>query len=249
MTRLLISLLFAVQTIALGATLTWTAPTTRTDGTPLQLSEIGSYDLFMDNSLLFENISASATSAIVTGFTGVHTFTMRTTDTGGLISPLSAPLTADFGIPPQTPSGLVICEDPTPEPEPTPTPVELSQGKTTAASSYRDSLYPRLAVDDNASTRWGSNYSDPQWIRVDLGAVRSISRVTLLWEAAYAKAYKIQVSSDLSTWTTVYSTTSGDGSTDDISFAPVAARYVRVYGTVRATSYGYSLWDFAVYGL
>ncbi|MEC0128895.1 hypothetical protein [Paenibacillus pabuli] len=33
-----------------------------------------------------------------------------------------------------------------------------------------------------------------------------------------------------------------------ITFNEVEARYVRMYGTVRATIYGYSLWEFEVYG-
>jgi hypothetical protein len=49
-------------------------------------------------------------------------------------------------------------------------------------------------------------------------------------------------------WTPIFSTTTGDGGIDSISFAPVSARYVRMYGTTRGTTYGYSLWEFEVYG-
>jgi hypothetical protein len=86
-------------------------------------------------------------------------------------------------------------------------------------------------------------YTDPQWISVDLGSVRTITRVRLNWEAAYAKAYQIQTSPDANTWTTVYSTTTGDGGIDDINLSG-SGRYVRVNGTQRAlTQYGYSLWE------
>ncbi len=34
---------------------------------------------------------------------------------------------------------------------------------------------------------------------------------------------------------------------EDLSFASTTARYVRMYGTQRATQYGYSLWEFEVY--
>ena len=40
----------------------------------------------------------------------------------------------------------------------------------------------------------------------------------------------------------------GDGGVDDVNFAPVQARYVRFVGGRPATQYGYSLWDFEVYG-
>jgi PKD repeat protein len=126
----------------------------------------------------------------------------------------------------------------------------LALGHPVAASSEEGSdVAPQLAVDGNGSTRWSSLYSDPQWIDVDLGAVYPIDHVVLSWEKAYGKAYDIQVSNDAATWTTVFSETNGNGGTDDITFAAVNARYVRVYGTQRGTQWGYSLWEFEVYGV
>jgi hypothetical protein len=103
------------------------------------------------------------------------------------------------------------------------------------------------AVDGSPTTRWGSAYSDPQWIAVDLGASRSINRVRLIWETAYGRAYQIQTSTDGSAWTTVLSTTSGDGGVDDLAVAG-SGRYVRVYATQRGTQWGCSLWELEVYG-
>ncbi|MFF1820790.1 glycosyl hydrolase family 8 [Kribbella sp. NPDC058245] len=126
----------------------------------------------------------------------------------------------------------------------------LSQGKPATASSVESSGFAAgLAVDGNAGTRWASvEGHDPEWIRVDLGATATISRVKLNWEAAYGKSYKIQTSADGSTgWTDVFSTTTGNGATDDLTLSG-SGRYVRVYGTARGTSYGYSLFDFEVYG-
>ncbi|MFD8525942.1 discoidin domain-containing protein [Streptosporangium canum] len=127
----------------------------------------------------------------------------------------------------------------------------LSQGKPAASSSKEGTSYSSgKAVDGNlTSTRWASlEGSDPQWIRVDLGAVSPISRVKLFWEAAYGEAYKIQVSADAATWTTVYSTSSGDGGEDDLTGLSGSGRYVRMYGTARGTEYGYSLYEFQVFG-
>ncbi|MFD2880510.1 discoidin domain-containing protein [Paenibacillus rhizoplanae] len=104
------------------------------------------------------------------------------------------------------------------------------------------------AVDGNPGTRWESDFSDPQWIQVDLGSAQTVGRVLLDWEGAYAKAYTIETSADGTNWTTVYMTTTGDGAADDISFTPVNARYVKVNGTQRGTQYGYSLWELEVYG-
>lgn len=103
------------------------------------------------------------------------------------------------------------------------------------------------AVDGNGTTRWASAFADPQWIYVDLGASKTISRVLLTWEAAYASAFQIQTSNDAATWTTIQTVTGNSALTNDLSVSG-SGRYVRVYGTARATVYGYSLWEFSVYG-
>src|SRR5260370_15055799 len=74
-----------------------------------------------------------------------------------------------------------------------------------------------------------------------------ICQVPLDWEAAYATAFQVQTSNDGSTWTTIYSTTTGTGGTQNLNVTGTG-RYVRMYGTARATGYGYSLWEFHVYG-
>ncbi|HWC82165.1 MAG TPA: discoidin domain-containing protein [Pseudonocardiaceae bacterium] len=124
----------------------------------------------------------------------------------------------------------------------------LSQGKTATASSLEAAGYPASnAVDGNTGTRWSSQFSDPQWLQVDLGATATISQITLIWEAAYATAFQLQTSADATNWTTIYSTTTGTGGTQTLAVSGTG-RYVRMYGTARATGYGYSLWEFQVYG-
>jgi hypothetical protein len=116
----------------------------------------------------------------------------------------------------------------------------------TASSLENSTFTAAAAFDGNTGTRWSSAFSDPQWIEVDLGSTQTVCEVTLDWEAAYAKSFQIQVSNDNSTWTTIYSTTTGAGGNQTISLNG-SGRYVRMYGTVRATPYGYSLWEFGVY--
>lgn len=107
------------------------------------------------------------------------------------------------------------------------------------------------AFDNDPASRWATSattgWVDPGWIYVDLGATAQVSQVVLQWDPAYGKAYQIQVSGDAANWTTIYSTTTGDGLKDVIN-ATGSGRYVRMYGTARSGAYGYSLWEFSVYG-
>ena len=124
----------------------------------------------------------------------------------------------------------------------------LSQGKPTTASSLENATFPAgNATDGNTGTRWSSTFSDPQWLEVDLGSTATISQVQLDWEAAYATAFQIQTSTDGTNWTSIYSTTTGAGGNQTLNVSGTG-RYVRMYGTARATAYGYSLWEFQVYG-
>ena len=125
----------------------------------------------------------------------------------------------------------------------------LSRNKPVTVSSIEGAAFGGArAVDGDASTRWASiEGHDPEWIVVDLGSAATISRVLLKWETAYGRAYRIELSNNNQTWTPAYTTTSGDGATDDVSIAGTG-RYVRLYGTQRGTGWGYSLWEFEVYG-
>lgn len=130
-----------------------------------------------------------------------------------------------------------------------PTPTLISQGRPATASSIEGSGFEAgLAVDGDTGTRWASLEGvDPQWIRIDLGAAHDISRVQLDWEDAYGKAYRIQTSNDGTNWTDIYSTSTGNGAVDDLTVTGTG-RYIRMHGTARGTAYGYSLWEFEVYG-
>jgi beta-glucosidase len=124
----------------------------------------------------------------------------------------------------------------------------LSQGKPATASSTENAAFPASsAVDGDAGTRWSSGFSDPQWLQVDLGASDTISQVVLNWEPAYAKSFQLQTSTDATNWTTIYTTTAGTGGVQTLAVTGTG-RYVRMYGTARATAYGYSLWEFQVFG-
>lgn len=124
---------------------------------------------------------------------------------------------------------------------------DVPVGATASASSAENSNFSAgKAIDNNSSTRWSSQFSDPQWICIDFKTPKTFSVVTFNWETAYAKSYKIQVSDDFLTWRDVFSTTTGYGDVERIYVGTQTARYVRMYGTKRATQWGYSLWEFKV---
>ncbi|MEU6207358.1 discoidin domain-containing protein, partial [Micromonospora musae] len=95
--------------------------------------------------------------------------------------------------------------------------------------------------------RWSSAFSDPQWIRVDLGSPTAIGRVKLTWEAAYSSSYVIQTSNNGTTWVDVKTVTGADGGVDEHSALAANGRYLRIYGTARGTPWGHSLWELEAY--
>ncbi|MEU9997576.1 discoidin domain-containing protein [Streptomyces sp. NPDC050848] len=103
------------------------------------------------------------------------------------------------------------------------------------------------AVDGDPGTRWASEWKDGQWLRIDLGEPQLIKRVTLDWERAYGKAYRVELSDDGTNWRTAWSTTTGDGGLDTVQFSGTTARYLRVFGVTRGTEWGYSLREVGVY--
>ncbi|GAB3250724.1 discoidin domain-containing protein [Kineosporia babensis] len=128
-------------------------------------------------------------------------------------------------------------------------PTLLSQGKPATASSSENGAATAagLAVDGDAGTRWSSAFSDPQWLQVDLGSTQAISQIRLNWEAAYASAFTIQTSNNGTSWTNITPTTAGVAGLQTLDVTG-NGRYVRMNGTARATPYGFSLWEFQVYG-
>lgn len=102
-------------------------------------------------------------------------------------------------------------------------------------------------ADNDTSTRWSSGFTDNEWAQIDLGKSYTINKVALNWEASYAKAYKLQTSSDGNNWNTVYETSNCKGGREEIVFDATTCRYVRMQGVKRALAYGYSLWEMGVY--
>ncbi|MCM3697977.1 discoidin domain-containing protein [Paenibacillus macerans] len=147
-------------------------------------------------------------------------------------------------------------------PPPKPEAVNLALGKPVTTSSLEidepsrspedkakmeeRNYLAKNATDGNGDTRWSSIYADNEWIYVDLGQSSEIGSVSFKWEAAFGRAYDIQVSDDAQNWTTVYRQLIGSGGTETI---PVyaKARYVKMAGLGRGSTNGYSMYEFGVY--
>jgi len=125
----------------------------------------------------------------------------------------------------------------------------ISQGHAATASSARStSTGAGAAFDGGAKTRWASAANaGQQRLQVDLGALTVVSRVKLSWDTVYAAKYSVETSSDGTAWTSLYSTATGDGGTDDLTALTGTGRYVRLSATPRSAK-GIAVFELKVYG-
>ena len=132
----------------------------------------------------------------------------------------------------------------------TPPPGVLSQGQPATASSVQSGNAVASGNDGNLSTRWSASGSTfPQWWRVDLGASHALTKATINWYngASRAYKYKIEVSSDGTTYTTAVDKTGNTTNGDTTDTFSATARYVRI--TVTGSSSGWaSFYECTVYG-
>ena len=127
--------------------------------------------------------------------------------------------------------------------------VDSKDGNKTYESSLAFDGKGTNEIVDGKQSRWVSNRkSNDEWIYVDLQDIYNISKVIFNWEGSGAKKYKVQVSNDGQVWTDISDINDGDGGLDELSYKDVTGRYVRMLGIEVGSDYGYSLWEFEVYG-
>ena len=119
----------------------------------------------------------------------------------------------------------------------------LFAGPAVTASSESEGNAAVNAYDRNRSSRWSSEFSDPQWLEMDFGEKKDLVGVLLFWEAAFGSSYEISCSEDGQTWKSVFRTDQGDGGTDEIFFERTHAQFLRISCTRRGTAWGYSLFE------
>ncbi|MDR0306237.1 MAG: discoidin domain-containing protein [Chitinispirillales bacterium] len=131
---------------------------------------------------------------------------------------------------------------------------DLARGKTVTASREEASYTASNAVDGSSTTRWSSyqngSQNDSQWIAVDLGKTYMVNRAVLNWEGAFGRHYRIDVSTNGTTWTPAFTITNNTAvGRVEHTFTAVQAKHVRMFGIERGFEHGgFSLWDFEVYG-
>ena len=118
----------------------------------------------------------------------------------------------------------------------------------------------QMATDGDTNSRWSSNHSDTAWLQVELAEPTVVDHVNILWEAACAARYKIQVSNDGTTWTDATAEivptcpTSGYSvDTQELNAATAGQEweFVRMQALDRTpiggSKWGVSLWEFQVW--
>ena len=69
-------------------------------------------------------------------------------------------------------------------------------GKATASSEELPLFYAQKATDENIESRWNSDYTDTEWLKVELDSVYTIGKVIIHWEYAHTSGYRILTSLD-----------------------------------------------------
>ncbi|MFJ2647370.1 discoidin domain-containing protein [Streptomyces sp. NPDC087420] len=183
-------------------------------------SYAGAVSNTMPNTALLGNGDVGVTSA---GSTGVKTFLVSKGDFWNA-NPTPRP----------APIGGVTLTGTTAQPT-----GNLALGARATASSTEGSFTPDRAVNGqwtNGYEGWVSQVGKPQWITLDLGAVKSVARYVVRNDnaarpgnAAFnTKNVAFQTSSDGSTWNSVDTVTNNTADVIDRTVSAVSTRYVRL---------------------
>ncbi len=130
-----------------------------------------------------------------------------------------------------------------------PVPVNLADAKPASASrsDTGHGFTADLLTDGSTDTRWSSGPGGaPAWVQVDLGMAVPVSRVRIHWEAAFAKKYRVEVSTDGDAWRPVADGAGRAGPTD-ASFGTATTRFVRIAMESPATPWGFSIRELEIF--
>ncbi len=118
-------------------------------------------------------------------------------------------------------------------------PANLARTAEATASSYSTigpHFGPGSAIDGDVFTHWNSaawtksNGEETQWLQLRWDAPVEASVVRIQWGDSPAISYRLQSSLDGIDWTTLAVRDSSAGGTEEITFAPVVFKYLRMDG-------------------
>ncbi|WP_051367885.1 beta-glucosidase [Hamadaea tsunoensis] len=175
-----------------------------------------------------------ASALLTVGFTPANARYIRVTQTGSSTSWWSI---AEFNA---YTNGVVT--DPGPLPR---------TGWTATANPTSATDVPAQMLDGNTATRWssGTPMANGQTATVDMGASKSISKITMDSAGSandYAHGYSVSLSTDGVNWGTPVATGTGTSALVTVTFPTATARYIRVTQTGSSTSW-WSIAEFNAY--
>ena len=129
----------------------------------------------------------------------------------------------------------------------------LSETGWTATSNTSSSAAdaPQNAISGDTGARFSSDAAQAagMWWQANMGAAQTFSQIEMDsggYSTDYARGYNVEVSTDGTNFTTVYSGT-GTSSPETATFATQTAQYIRVVLTAAVSPYWWSMVNFTVY--
>jgi hypothetical protein len=216
---------------------TWTTVLTRqTSGTTTAEEP---YDFTPVSARFVRYLGHGSTVSLFNSLTEVSLFTPAETPTP---TPTPSPTNVTPTPTPTTAPTATATATPTSTPTPTATAtataapvfIEITPAGSAVTASTNDGNVPANAVDNNFSTRWSGN-GNGAWLKLDLGAAKTMGRVKVAWYNGNMRSssFDLQVSSDNATWTSVVAGAHSTGTTtaeETFDFTDRTARYLRYVG-------------------
>ncbi|MDF2660767.1 MAG: coagulation factor 5/8 type domain protein, partial [Paenibacillus sp.] len=120
-------------------------------------------------------------------------------------------------------------------------------GRKTVSASTQAGVASQ-AADENLSTKWTSDPGEAHWLKIDLGNATEFNKVVLDWEyGKHAENYRILVSNDDIMYTAATPLSESKGGTEDVTFAAVSGKYVKVEFANPTKPADVSLFEIRVY--
>lgn len=122
--------------------------------------------------------------------------------------------------------------------------LSLEEGtKATASSQVSTTQTPMHAIDGDTSTKWCTERTGEQWIRIDLGATKTITNVQMLHaemggegKGLNTAAYRIGYSEDGTTFKDILTISNNTAGTTNDALPVFQARYVQITVTKAAVN-------------